>query len=112
MYGTPTLQPMPANPEPDADEYESPSDGCAPPRAAGSEIGTLNVAIPVESCAEKLSPIPWILPAPDGTEMAWLLTPVLSAPLGRLMGVAAADETLLPGPAPGVAAPSTSLGVS
>jgi hypothetical protein len=45
-------------------------------------MGTVKVAIPVESCAEKLSPIPCIFPAPDGTEMAWLLTPVLSAPVG------------------------------
>lgn len=49
MYGTPTLQPMPASPAPEADEYDRPSDGCAPPRAAGNANGTLNVAMPVDS---------------------------------------------------------------
>src|SRR5688572_17589597 len=56
MNGTPTLQPMPATPSPLADEYESPRSACAAPRAAGIANGTLNVATPVESCAEKLSP--------------------------------------------------------
>src|SRR5437879_3427957 len=82
MNGTPIDQPRPATLWPPEELYESASDGCAPPRAEESAMGTLNVAIPVESCAEKLSPIPWIFPLPEGTEMAWLLTPVLSAPVG------------------------------
>src|SRR5436190_13054175 len=82
MKGTPIDQPSPATLWPPPEPYESASDGWAPPRAAGSAMGTLKVAIPVESCAEKLSPIPWIFPLPEGTEIAWLLTPVLSAPVG------------------------------
>src|SRR5206468_2650695 len=46
-----------------------------------------------ESCAEKLSPMPWIFPAPDGTEIAWLLTPVLSPPVGRDIGLGGVADT-------------------
>src|SRR5512138_1633625 len=42
--------------------------------------------MPVDSWAEKLSPIPVIFAAPDGTAMTWLLTPVLSAPVGSAAG--------------------------
>ncbi|GMV19613.1 MAG: hypothetical protein AMXMBFR56_78370 [Polyangiaceae bacterium] len=41
------------------------------------------MAMPVESWAEKLSPMPWMLPLVLGSEMAWLVTPLLSAPLGK-----------------------------
>src|SRR5262245_24633828 len=86
MNGTPTLHPCPASPRPPPDEYERPSEGCTPPRAFGSAKGTLNVAMPVESRAEKLSPMPWIEPEPLGTEMACDVTPDLSAPPGKDSG--------------------------
>jgi hypothetical protein len=54
----------------------------------------VNVATPVESWVEKLSPMPWIFPVPWGTEMAWLETPVLSAPpMGRESGATARVRT-------------------
>src|SRR5689334_8751750 len=93
MNGTLIDQPRPAMPCPPAELYDSVREGLAVPRAAGSVIGTLKVAIPVESSAEKLSPIPWILPSPDGSEIAWLLTPDLSAPVGSALGAAMSAET-------------------
>ena len=59
------------------------------PRAVGKANGTLNVAPPVESCVEKLSPIPEMVPLPCGTLIDWLVTPLLSAPVGRAIGVLA-----------------------
>src|SRR5262245_23186355 len=88
MKGTPTLQPWPATLCPPLEEYDRPRLGWAPPRAVGSAKGTLNVAIPVESCAEKLSSMPLMVPLPFGTEIAWLVTPLLSSPVGRAKGSA------------------------
>src|SRR5258706_74597 len=87
MNGTPNSQPIPPVPYPLLAEYDSARAGDAPPRAAGSANGTLNVEVPVESCIEKLSPMPWIFPAPCGTEMALLDTPLLSAPVGSAVVV-------------------------
>src|SRR5512133_2935259 len=67
-----------------------PSAGCAAPRALGNENGTLNVATPVESWVEKLSPMPSMLPAPLGIEMALPVTPLLSPPVGSAAGARAA----------------------
>src|SRR5688572_27895592 len=75
MNGTPKLQPTPVGPKPPVDEYINPKDGCAPPRAAGNANGTEKVAMPVDSCAEKLSPMPWFVPLPFGTLNALLVTP-------------------------------------
>src|SRR5205823_3638140 len=93
MKPTPIDQPIPATPAPPDDEYESASDGCAAPRAGGSAMGIENVAIPVESCAEKLSPIPCTFPAPCGTLIAWLETPVWFSPTGALSGWASPAAT-------------------
>ena len=70
MEPTPTLQPTPNNPLPLADEYPIPNAGWAAPLAAGSEIGMLNPATPVEGWVEKLSPIPSMVPGPVGTDIA------------------------------------------
>src|SRR5579872_6100897 len=80
MNVTPTSQPTPAMPWPEPELYDNEREGCAPPRAGISEMGTLKLATPVDICVEKLSPMPWILPAPCGRLMAWLDTPVLSPP--------------------------------
>src|SRR5689334_16594073 len=71
MNATPKLHPTPATPKPEPESYERPSDGCASPRALGSAKGMLNLATPVESCAEKLSSIPWIVAAPLGMLMVF-----------------------------------------
>jgi hypothetical protein len=40
----------------------------------------------VESCVLKLSPKPSTVPLPLGTLMAWLVTPLLSSPVGSAKG--------------------------
>ncbi len=45
-------------------------------------MGILKVEMPVDACAEKLSPMPSMVPGPLGTEMACAPTPVLFSPVG------------------------------
>src|SRR5689334_15516129 len=75
-------QPIPATPAPDDDAYDSPRFTGEGPRPRSTASGTENVAMPVESWAEKLSPMPVIVPPPDGSATAWLVTPLLSSPSG------------------------------
>jgi len=58
MEGVLASQPTPARPWPALELYVRASVGWAEPRASGSVIGTVNVATPVDSCVEKLSPMP------------------------------------------------------
>src|SRR5262245_46110089 len=82
MKGTPMLQPMPREPLPDVDEYCSVNVGCAPARPGGTRSGSENVAAPVESTGEKLSPMPSVEPSALGigiaVGVAALFAPVLS----------------------------------
>src|SRR5262245_60449354 len=92
-------QPMPTKSDPPLDPYTRLSEGCAAPRAAGMLKGTLSVAMPVVSCAEKLSPMPEIVAAPLGKEMD--CAEISPAPFGRLAATVltsangAMDESLV-----------------